>query len=97
MFWLVVTAVWVAMLISPFIMLFIFLPTGNVCPKCESETIRIRSQILRPAYKLVGLRWCLSCGWQGLVRQAPLAAPVAVELVPDEVEEADDDAPWRPR
>ena len=98
MFWLFVSVLWAAMLLSPFVLLYLFLPSGRGCPRCASETLAIRARTLLPVRRIVGLRWCISCGWEGIVRHAALRRPApAVEVVADEVEEADDDAPWRTR
>ena len=98
MFWLLVTVLWAAMLLSPFVLLYLFLPSGRACPRCAAETVPIRSRLLLPARRLACLRWCMGCGWEGLARTAVLRRPAPkFEAVPDEVEEADDDAPWRPR
>ena len=97
MFWLLVTVLWAAMLLSPFVLLYLFLPSGRACPRCAAETVSIRSRLLRPARRIACLRWCMACGWEGLARTAVLRPAPALEAVPDEVEEADDDAPWRPR
>jgi hypothetical protein len=98
MFWVFVVVLWAAMLISPFILLYLFLPAGKDCPRCSTETVAIRSRWLWPARRIAGLRWCMSCGWEGVARSPGARRPVAeLEAVPDEVEEADDDAPWRTR
>ena len=98
MFWLFVTVLWAAMLLSPFVLLYLFLPSGRGCPRCATETVAIRSRLLTPARRVACLRWCMSCGWEGLARTAVLRRPLPkFEAVPAEVEEADDDAPWRPR
>lgn len=98
MFWLFVTTLWAAMLLSPFVLLYLFLPSGRGCPRCASDTVAVQSRMLAPLRRVAGLRWCMSCGWEGVARSAVLrrAEPV-LEGVPEEVEEADDDAPWRPR
>lgn len=97
MFWVVVTVLWAAMLVSPLVLFYLFLPSGRGCPRCASETLSIRSRVLWPVHRIVALRWCLSCGWQGVVKQTGVRPAPAVEVLADEVEEADDDAPWRPR
>ena len=98
MFWLFVTILWAAMLLSPFVLLYLFLPSGRTCPRCATETVSIRSRLLAPARRVACLRWCMACGWEGLARTAMLRRPAPkFEAVLDEVEEADDDAPWRPR
>ena len=96
MLWiLLVTALWAAMLLSPFILLYVFLPAGRDCPRCSAETIPIRSTVLRPIRSLASLRWCMGCGWEGVMRHAMLRRPLPkLEVVPDSGE-SDDDAPWR--
>ena len=59
MFWILVTGLWAAMLVSPFVLLYLFLPAGRECPRCSGETLPIRSRILRPFRSLATLRWCL--------------------------------------
>ena len=96
MFWLFVTLLWAAMLLSPFILLFLFLPTGRECPRCAEQTLAIRSKMLRPIRSLASMRWCMSCGWEGVARNVVVRSPMPkFEVVPDDGRESDDDAPWR--
>ena len=96
MLWLLMTALWAAMLISPFVLLYVFLPTGRDCPRCSSETVPIRSSFLRPVRSLASLRWCVSCGWEGVTRHEVIRRPLPkLEVVPDDAGDSDDDAPWR--
>ncbi|HEX6694678.1 MAG TPA: hypothetical protein VF035_08290 [Longimicrobiales bacterium] len=54
------------------------LPSGTGCPLCAGDTIAIQ---IRPLHRLGRLRrhipferrWCLDCGWLGLVRVLPPA------------------------
>ena len=96
MFWILVTGLWAAMLVSPFVLLYLFLPAGRECPRCAAETLPIRSNILRPFRSLATLRWCIGCGWEGLSRHAVIRRPLPkLEVVPDDGGELDDEAPWR--
>lgn len=96
MFMFFVTVLWAAMLLSPFILLYLFLPSGRDCPRCAAETVPVRSAVLRPLRRVAGLRWCMSCGWEGITRSTSThAAAPAYEVVPEEARETDDDAPWR--
>ena len=96
MFWILVTALWAAMLLSPFVLLYLFLPSGRECPRCTHETLPIRSRLLRPFRSLATLRWCMGCGWEGVARNAMIRRPLPkFEVVPDDGGEMDDDAPWR--
>ncbi len=96
MFWLFVMALWLALLLSPVALLFLFLPTGRDCPRCNGETLLLRSRLLKPLRKVANLRWCASCGWEGVMRPAMWARPLpTLEVVPDDAGETDDNAPWR--
>jgi hypothetical protein len=96
MFWLLVMALWIALLLSPLVLLYLFLPAGRDCPRCSSETILLRSRLLRPVRRLTSMRWCISCGWEGVMRNAVLTSPLpTLEVVPDDADERDSDAPWR--
>jgi len=48
------------------------LPAGRKCPRCRAGSILLRSRILSLLSRLpfieVQRRWCLSCGWLGIVR-----------------------------
>lgn len=97
MFWLFVVALWVAMLVSPIALLIAFLPAGRECPRCGSETLSIRSRLLHPVRRFLHQRWCMACGWDGMMRQTawPRTAAARVETVDSTPFEADDDAAWR--
>lgn len=95
MFWLFVVALWVAMLISPIALLIAFLPSGRECPRCGSETLPIVSRMLRPFRRFLQQRWCMACGWDGVMRQtAPRPVPEPATERPTAPHEADDEA-WR--
>ena len=95
MFWLFVTVLWAGMLLSPFILLYLFLPAGSDCPKCSAETIVIRSPLLAMVKRFACFRWCLTCGWEGVTRRTVLRHPLPrFEVVPDDTDESED-APWR--
>jgi hypothetical protein len=96
MFMLFVTVLWAAMLISPFVLLYLFLPSGRDCPRCAAETVPVRSRCLRPVRRIAGVRWCMSCGWEGITRVTTVRTPTPkYEVVPEDAGETDDDAPWR--
>ncbi|HET7273760.1 MAG TPA: hypothetical protein VFI91_01185 [Longimicrobiaceae bacterium] len=96
MFWLFVVALWTVMLLSPVLLLYLFLPSGRECPRCANETLRIRSRWLRPVRSVACLRWCMGCGWEGIVRTAIVHHPLPrFEVVPDDSQGGDEDATWR--
>lgn len=95
MFWVFVTFLWAAMLLSPFVLLYLFLPAGRNCPRCASETVAVRSSLLHPLRRVAALRWCLSCGWEGIARSTVLRRALPrFEVVPDSKDDVDE-APWR--
>lgn len=52
------------------------LPWGRRCPHCGGESLLLRAPLARLASAalprvLVQRRWCLGCGWEGMVRCLP--------------------------
>jgi hypothetical protein len=97
MFWMVMTALWVVLLLAPLALLVALLPSGRDCPRCGSETLLMRSRVLGRLRKVVGKRWCTACGWEGLMRYSSRpTTPAPVQTEPaEEYGTADDDAAWR--
>lgn len=46
------------------------LPRGSACPHCAAELTLIRNNFLRRLLPLLEHRWCLECGWHGVVRRS---------------------------
>jgi hypothetical protein len=85
------------MLISPFILLYLFLPVGRECPRCSGETIAIRTWASRPLRAMGSRRWCMECGWEGIARNAVAGQPLPrLEVVPDDSEESGENSSWKP-
>jgi len=49
---------------------YLILPTKRVCPLCDAQLVLIQHSVLRRLVPVVEHRWCLECGWSGIVRQA---------------------------
>ena len=96
MFWMFMTALWVVMLVAPLALLIALLPAGRDCPRCGSESFPIRVAVLKPVRRFLGRRWCAACGWEGITRVTRHVPVPAFEVVPDDRQEEDDDAVWRP-
>jgi hypothetical protein len=48
---------------------YLMLPKAFSCPRCADKLALIRHPILRRVLPYVEHRWCLGCGWSGLVRR----------------------------
>jgi Zn ribbon nucleic-acid-binding protein len=55
---------------------YLMLPKAFSCPHCADKLALILHPIWRRILPQVEHRWCLSCGWSGMVRRAP---PVRVQ------------------
>ena len=49
---------------------YLMLPKQRTCPRCGAQLALIRHTLLRVLVSAVEHRWCLDCGWSGVVRQA---------------------------
>lgn len=62
------------------------LPVGRACPHCAAETVRVEAKLLRIASTFVPSvlqrRFCLGCGWDGLVRLSRHAPATPVPPAP---------------
>ena len=56
---------------------FLMLPKSFSCPRCADKLATIRHPMLRWLLPQVEHRWCLSCGWSGVVRRARRERPVS--------------------
>jgi hypothetical protein len=48
---------------------YLMLPKSFSCPRCGDRLTLIRHPVLRLLLPPVEHRWCLGCGWSGLVRR----------------------------
>ena len=51
------------------VVVYLMLPATRACPHCADELVLIRHPVLRRLLPLVEHRWCLRCGWAGVVRR----------------------------
>jgi len=54
---------------------YLILPATRACPHCARDLTLIQHPVLRRLIPGVEHRWCLGCGWNGLVRRAPRKVP----------------------
>ena len=48
---------------------YLLLPKGALCPLCQVEMLLVRNRFLAWLRPAVERRWCLECGWNGVVRR----------------------------
>ena len=51
------------------------LPEGDRCPNCDAVTLRVQSVGWNRLMPWFRTSWCYECGWDGLLRERPVAAP----------------------
>ena len=57
---------------------YLLLPKGSFCPLCQVEMLLLRNRFLTWILPLVERRWCLECGWNGVVRRGDVTAKTPV-------------------
>jgi hypothetical protein len=58
---------------------YLLLPRGPVCPHCGLEMAAVRNRFFDGLLPALQRRWCLKCGWDGLVRRVR-SAPTRARL-----------------
>jgi len=62
-------------------MFIAMIPDGDCCLLCDSVTLPIERsgwwRVLGPRFRR---SWCLACGWEGVLRRSPVAAPIVRRL-----------------
>ena len=66
--------------IAATIVFVLILPRGDHCPICDARTVRVHSPILRRSGLRLTKRWCLACGWEGVMRLSPSDKSSTAEL-----------------
>src|SRR5947199_8595277 len=54
---------------------YLLLPQGALCPHCNVEMVAVRNRVRDRLVPVLQRRWCLECGWNGVVRRAGSAHP----------------------
>jgi len=49
---------------------YLLLPKHARCPHCDAEMMPIRNRFLRRVVPWIERRWCMECGWNGVVRRS---------------------------
>jgi hypothetical protein len=72
MFVVLFGGLFVLRVIGATIVFLLLLPKGDRCPNCDGVTMRIASPFSDRVLPWFRKRWCLACGWQGMLRRGPL-------------------------
>lgn len=51
----------------------LILPAGDRCINCDSPTVRVAAPLLDQFLPWFRKRWCLQCGWHGLLRRGTIS------------------------
>ena len=51
------------------VLTYVLLPRAPICPHCGAQLTMIRNTFLQRVVPLLERRWCLECGWHGVVRR----------------------------
>ena len=54
------------------VLTYVLLPRGPTCPHSAAELTQIKNTFLRRVLPVLEHRWCLECGWHGVVRRGTL-------------------------
>lgn len=68
-FALVFGGLMVLRIVAATIVFILILPRGDRCPMCDAVTLRVHSSALRHFHLPLAKRWCLACGWVGVMRR----------------------------
>ena len=55
---------------------YVILPKGFSCPRCSDRLNLIRHPVMKVVLPHVEHRWCLGCGWSGLVARGKRPRPL---------------------
>ncbi|OLD95928.1 MAG: hypothetical protein DMD31_07740 [Gemmatimonadetes bacterium] len=64
---------------------YLLLPLGPTCPHCGAEMAAIRNRFFDRLLPALQRRWCVECGWNGIVRRvrpAPTRRTARRPLIP---------------
>lgn len=50
---------------------YLLLPRGPQCRTCQTIMLRLQNRFLDGWLRVLERRWCLTCGWNGVVRRGP--------------------------
>jgi len=75
-FSLVLGGLFVLRIVAATVVFVLILPRGDRCPLCDAVTLRVDAPALRRFHLPLVKRWCLACGWEGIMRRLARDEPV---------------------
>jgi hypothetical protein len=60
---------------------YLLLPQGPRCPHCGVEMAPLRNRFFDRLVLALERRWCLECGWDGVVRRVRRPADQSIEVM----------------
>jgi hypothetical protein len=82
---LFIVEVLLATVVLRFIMIgalaYLLLPRGSACPHCGDPMAVVHHGWMALLLPRIERRFCVACGWSGVVRRVPVAEPAAMPPV----------------
>ena len=60
---------------------YLLLPRGPLCPHCGIEMVPLRNRFVDRLLPALQRRWCLECGWDGVVRRVRGASNHSIDVM----------------
>jgi hypothetical protein len=76
LFCLLFFGLFVLRIVAATVVFLVLLPQGDRCIMCDEPTVRVASPLSDRFLPWFRKRWCLTCGWVGMLRRGPLSEPV---------------------
>lgn len=71
LFVLVFGGLFILRIVAATVVFALLMPRSERCPDCDAETEAVVSPFLDRALPWFRKSWCLTCGWEGVLRRAP--------------------------
>jgi len=60
---------------------YLLLPRGPLCPHCAIEMVPLRNRFFDRLLPALQRRWCLECGWDGVVRRVRSSPDHSIDVM----------------
>lgn len=79
LFVLVFGGLFILRIVAATVVFALLMPRSERCPDCDAETEAVVSPILDRLLPWFRKSWCLTCGWEGVLRRAPESQETGVD------------------